>query len=98
MSDFRPFERRIGGRARSDDFAQRLERLREASGLSWSGLARAIGVSLRAVHRWRIGAIPNGAHVLALLDFAVDRGLLVCLLRPPAGPDSAQQLSPTEDE
>ena len=35
------------------DFPQRLERLREASGLTWNAFADAIGIDKKRVHRWR---------------------------------------------
>ena len=63
-----------------DDFAQRLERLRKSSGLTWRGFARALGVSLRSVHRWRAGGQPNAAHLLALVRFAAEAELLDVLL------------------
>ena len=43
-----------------DDFAQRLERLKEASGLSWRGLARALGADPKQLARWRKGVEPCG--------------------------------------
>ena len=35
------------------DFPERLERLKQASGLSWGALARAIGVDRKSLMRWR---------------------------------------------
>ena len=35
------------------DFPQRLERLQEASGLTWNAFADAIGIDKKRVHRWR---------------------------------------------
>ena len=35
------------------DFPERLERLREASGLTWNAFADAIGIDKKRVHRWR---------------------------------------------
>lgn len=61
-------------------FPQRLERLREASGLTWRMFAAALGVNVRSVHRWRRGAKPDGSHLLALFKFALERELLDCLL------------------
>ena len=37
----------------SEDFPERLERLREASGLTWNAFADAIGIDKKRVHRWR---------------------------------------------
>ena len=53
-----------------EDFTERLERLKEASGLSWSGMARAIGVDYKQMYRWRNGAVPYGGAMLALVRFA----------------------------
>ena len=63
-----------------DDFPQRLERLREASWLTWRALARVLGVSVRSLYRWRAGTRPEGAHMLAIVEFATERELLDCLL------------------
>ena len=35
-----------------EDFGQRLERLKEASGLSWRGMAKALGVDPKQLLRW----------------------------------------------
>ena len=48
--------------------------------MSWRGMARALGVNVRALYRWRSGVWPDAAHMLALLEFAAQRGLLYCLL------------------
>ena len=37
------------------DFPKRLERLWEASGLTWNAFADALGVDKKRVHRWRRG-------------------------------------------
>ena len=64
-----------------DDFPERLERLREASGLTWSGMARALGVSHKQVYRWRRGVEPCGGAMQALYTFASQvRGGLDILL------------------
>ena len=52
------------------DFPQRLVRLKEASGLSWRGMARAIGVDPKQLRRWRKGVEPAGGAMLSLLRFA----------------------------
>ena len=41
-------------------FPGRLDRLKEASGLSWSGLARTLGVDRKQTRRWSNGAEPRG--------------------------------------
>ncbi len=53
-----------------EDFIDRLERLKEASGLTWSGMARAIGVDYKQMYSWRNGAVPSGGAYHALVRFA----------------------------
>ncbi len=72
---------RIERREFPQDFPQRLERLREGSQLSWRGLARALRLHPRSLRRWRRGAKPDAAHLLALFGFAEERGLLHCLMQ-----------------
>lgn len=78
---------RIERREFPEDFPERLERLRQACDCSWRGLARALRLHPRSLRRWRRGAKPDAAHLLALIGFAAERGLLDCLMRPaqPAG-------------
>ena len=53
------------------DFPQRLERLKEASGLSWDALARAIGVNRKSLIRWlKKGVEPCGGAMHAIFRFA----------------------------
>lgn len=59
-----------------DDFPQRLELFKEASGLSWAELARRLETSRLNLRRWRAGVRPNRAHLMALLDLAESLGLL----------------------
>ena len=67
-----------------DDFPKRLERLKEVSGLTWSGFARAIGVGEKQIHRWRNGARAlRGRHARAL---------------PLRGPDARRHGDPRERE
>ena len=50
-----------------EDFGQRLERLKEASGLSWRGMAKALGVDPKQLLRWRKGVEPlRGSDALDL--------------------------------
>ena len=53
-----------------DDFGQRPERLKEASGLSWRGLARALGVDPKQLARWRKGVEPCGGAMHSIFRFA----------------------------
>ena len=60
-----------------DDFPDRLVRLKEASGLTWAGMARAIGVEYKVLLTWRRGAEPRGGayHCLVLFAAQVPGGL-----------------------
>ena len=53
-----------------EDFAQRLERLKEASGLSWRGLGRALGADPKQLARWRKGVEPCGGAMHSIHRFA----------------------------
>ena len=87
------------------DFPERLNRLREATGLSWRALARALRVEARTLRRWRGGTKPGPGHLYRLFCFAIERGLLHCLLPgteveamrrrlPPRGEEHARATSP----
>ena len=52
------------------DFPQRLDALKEMSGLSWERMAAAIGVDSRQLHRWRRGTHPTGEAMLSLVRLA----------------------------
>ena len=55
----------------SQDFPERLERLKEASGLSWRGFAKALGVDPKQLRRWRKkGVEPSGGPMLSLVRCA----------------------------
>ena len=48
------------------DFADRINRLKEASGLTWSGMARALGVDRKQLRRWcKQGVEPSGGAMLS---------------------------------
>ena len=53
-----------------EDFGQRLERLKEASGLSWRGMAKALGVDPKQLFRWRKGVEPCGGAMHSIFRFA----------------------------
>ena len=53
-----------------EDFPDRLRRLKEVSGLTWNGLAQALGVDRKQLDRWRKGTEPCGGAMLALIRFA----------------------------
>ena len=58
------------------DFPERLVRFKEASGLSWKGLARLLGVRPYRIWKWRErGVDPSPAHLFLLLTLAEAMGL-----------------------
>ena len=64
-----------------EDFPERLQRVKEATGLSWNEFASALGMDARQVARWRKGVEPCGSSMLALFRLAVHvPGGLVVLL------------------
>ena len=65
------FEQRMPyGSLLPEDFPDRLERVKEASGLTWSGLAAAIGVDYKQMYKWRKGTEPSGGALHSLYLFA----------------------------
>ena len=62
------------------DFPARLERFKNASGLTWRVLARAIYVSPRRIHYWRHGTLPDAVHFYQLLTLSEQLGLREVLL------------------
>ena len=58
-----------------EDFAECLVRFKEASGLSWSELARRLGTSPLTIRRWLNGVQPSARYLLALQDLAGELGL-----------------------
>ena len=52
-----------------EDFGRRLERLKEASGLSWRGLGRALGVDPKRLGQWRKGVEPCGGAMHSIHRF-----------------------------
>ena len=60
-----------GSSVLSEDFLDRLRRLKDASGLTWAGLADAIGVDKKQLRRWRRNGVePSGGPMLSLVRFA----------------------------
>ena len=106
----------FGGRWRLDDdddlpldvekllreFPQRLNRLKEASGLSWSGLARVLGVDRKQARRWGGGTEPRGGSVLSVFHFGcrIPSGLdiLLGLLTGPDLPDDEEDKAKEQRE
>ncbi len=59
-----------------EDFPQRLERFKEASGLSWAEIARRLDIHHETMRRWRKGrARPGMRNMMALLLLAHSLGL-----------------------
>lgn len=58
-----------------DALGEALERIREASGLTWQELARRLGTSTLNLWRWRNGVRPNMEHLLELQGLAAELGL-----------------------
>ena len=73
-------------------FPERLNLLKDASGLSWAELARRIGTNTLAVRRWRAGTHPNSQHLLALMVLAGKMGL-GHLLTTNCSPDDLKAIS-----
>ena len=80
------------------DFPERLERFRQAAGLSWRELSRRLKVNARIVRRWRAGAKPGSGHLVNLFDLAAGMGLLHILLPSAEQPDSADEVEATPGE
>ena len=52
------------------NFSEGLVRLKRRTGLTWEEMAWALGVDTRQLLRWRRGAMPSGAAMLALVRLA----------------------------
>ena len=76
-----------------EDFPQRLVSFKEASGLTWRGLARELRVDIRQLKRWRKGTSPDSGNLVALFSLAARMGLLHLLLPEVGG----QECLETED-
>ena len=74
-----------------DDFGERIEEFRVASGLTVRSLARLLGVSPYRLREWRRGVAPSSGHLHALVTIAEAMGLRSILVRPD------QDLSPGSD-
>lgn len=53
-----------------NDFGERLERLKELSGLSWGEFAERLSVTQRGLAKWRNGGPPSGAYFWGILKLA----------------------------
>ena len=84
-------------------FPGRLTRLKEASGLSWSALARFLGVDRKQTRRWGNGGVePAGGSILSLFHFAsrIPGGLDILLGRStePELPDDEDEEGEDQDQ
>ena len=91
--DGTPYRITIGGRmlplesgVLPPDFPSGWSRLKEASGLTWTAFAHALGVDRKQVNRWRRGVEPCGGAMLALIRFAmrIPGGLEILLGEEPS--------------
>ena len=53
-----------------EDFGERLEDLKELSGLSWGEFAERLSVTQRGLSKWRRGGPPSGAYFWAIIELA----------------------------
>ena len=53
-----------------EDFGERLERLKELSGLSWGEFSERLNVTQRGLAKWRNGGPPSGAYFWAIIKLA----------------------------
>ena len=53
-----------------EDFGERLEGLKDLSGLSWGEFAERLGVTQRGLAKWRRGGPPSGAYLWAIIELA----------------------------
>lgn len=53
-----------------EDFAQRLDRLKQCSGLTWDEFAEVLGVERKQALRWRRGTQPCGGAFHSLVKLA----------------------------
>ena len=52
------------------DFGERLESLKEMSGLSWGEFGQRLGVTQTGLRKWRNGGPPSGAYLWAIIGLA----------------------------
>ena len=81
-----------------DDFAGRLQALKDAAGLPWEGFAARLGVDCRQVLRWRQGAAPCGGAMLAICRLAamVPGGVVALLGDPTFGAHVPRGAQPSD--
>ena len=52
------------------DFGERLERLKELSGLPWGEFGERICVTQTGMRKWRNGRPPSGRYLWAIIELA----------------------------
>ncbi len=80
------------------DFPERLDRFREAAGLTWRELARRLKINARSVRRWKAGTRPGPGHLVSLFNLAAAKGLLHILLPSVSEPEEAVETAETSVE
>ena len=75
-----------------ENFGERLEQLKEMTGLSWQKFAELLSVTQRGLLKWRRGGLPSGAYLWAILELAsgVPRGFRLMLYGDDASKDQGQ--------
>lgn len=68
------------------DFPRRLERFKEASGLSWGEMAERLGTTPLRSRRWRRGVRLRAEYVIALMELAASMELVHLLLATEEAP------------
>ena len=53
-----------------EDFGERLEGLKDLSGLSWGEFAERLGVTQSGLAKWRRGGPPSGAYLWTIIELA----------------------------
>ena len=53
-----------------EDFGERLEGLKELSGLSWGEFAERLSVTQRGLANWRRGGPPSGTYLWSIIKLA----------------------------
>ena len=75
-----------------EDFSERLNRVREAAGLTWGGLSRELQARNNTVLRWHQGtAQPSSGYLFHLVLLADSLGLLEILLYPESNSSGGDQ-------
>ena len=55
-----------------EDFGERLQRLKDMTGLPWGEFAKHLGVTERGLLKWRRGGPPSGAYLWSIIELARD--------------------------